>query len=197
MAETKDIVEVRNETPLDIEVNFLGPRILKPLEVVKFERSGVQDGTFSVPALRGFFLRLQQAMMPPAVTVDLATVARGQEPDPLSAEEFMEMLPALREDASSLRLLRVSNETNHVAEVWLLDRTGDRRISSITPGETWEHPYQPRLLWHFRTPAGLTLGAFCQSIQDWGRKEPAQVKLTTAYLDAWQVYQQRPAQTGT
>lgn len=211
MVEARDIVEIRNETPLDIEVAAIGSRILKPLEVAELEGLSFIYATFSVPPLAGYFLRLYhpsmpaamlpagQALLPPVVTIDLATIAHGQEgPELNSADEYSERLADLR--ASGQRVLQVINDTIHVADAWLCHRAGARLMGRIAPGDTWETPHEPHLLWHFRTPSGLTLGAYLESIPEWtrhieesGRESPTRVTLTTTYLEAWRVYQQRPA----
>jgi len=187
------MVEIRNETPL--EVSTSSPRTLKPLEVGDYEPGDVAIVTFYVPQWGGRFMWIAKAKLPPVVTLDLATVARGQEPDALpSVAEFCGRLPSLRADPSGVCRLQVRNETIHVACAWVLDRAGGRELGRIAPGETWAHPCEPAQLWHFRTPSGLTLGVFRHF--EWGRKEPPiDVALTTGFLDTWQTYQQQPART--
>lgn len=168
MAETQDVVEVRNETPLEITIN--GVRTLAPLEVAEYRRAEVDRLSFGAPQIDGIFLDLARDALPPIVTIDLATVAAASDPGVMTAREFLDLLPDLRADSESLRMLRVTNDTIDVAEAWVLDPTGGRMIDRIGPGESWEHPTQPRLLWHFRTPMGLTLGAFCESSRERTRR---------------------------
>jgi hypothetical protein len=203
MAETKDIVEIRNETPLDILVRDVAIRLnrfLTPLEVADYEPGPVAsygEGwpgrlTFYVHpmGLSGYFC-FERNSLPRIVTIDVANLARVLGPEN-RIQQFCNELPALKERGSND--LRVTNETNQVADVYLLDLKGDRLMGRIAPGGTWEHPAQPLMLWHFRTPSGLTLGIWFHPTarMEPDRKPPFQVKLTEGFLDAWQAYQRRP-----
>lgn len=189
MAETKHVVEIRNETALDIAISGCGT--LKPLEVGRYEpRNPILS--FTVPGMGARFMFLAKEELPPLVTIDLATVLSRQR-FPVTAQEFCERLPSLREQGSAAHL-RVTNETSHLACVWLLDGTGGRLMGAIGPGETWGHPSEPFLMWHFRTQGGLTLGMFVHPQS--GEAAPVRAMLTTSFLDAWRAYQRPPAAPG-
>jgi hypothetical protein len=50
------------------------------------------------------------------------------------------------------RQLKVINNTDLVAEAYLLGVKGERRFSQIEPRQTWQIAVEPRQLWQFRSP---------------------------------------------
>ncbi|MBL8659975.1 MAG: hypothetical protein JNM75_09490 [Rhodospirillales bacterium] len=191
------MVEIRNETSLDIYVSGESAgRIFKPLEVDDYDLGRSRILTIQELRVSVTDYRIQTSAMPPIVTIDVAslwrTILNRRDEE---VQYFCEKLPALK--ARGANELRVTNDTIHVVEVRLVDRTGGRLMGRIGPHETWEHPAAPYMLWHFCLPSGLTLGMWAHPNPhyDANAKPPFHVRLTTEYLDAWHAYQNRPLGT--
>lgn len=193
------MVEIRNETPLEISIS--SRQLFKPLEVAEHTPGDdVAKLTIFAPTIRYYGYWLPKNALPPIVTIDVASIPRTilDPANEAAVQQFCAELPALKQRGANE--LRVSNDTIHVVEVRLVDRAGGRLMGRIAPGESWEHPAAPRLLWHFRTPSGLTLGMWVHpgtylSYDEPNAKPPFHVRLTTEYLDAWRAYQKRPPGT--
>jgi hypothetical protein len=88
--------------------------------------------------------------------------------------------------------LKVTNNTDRVADAYLLGGTDERRFSRIEPGQTWQTAVERGQLWQFRDVSGEIIGMVMVSTRRQGFKWAIEtLALTDEFRLGWQAYRRR------